>query len=162
MKKIIMVVMAMIMSICLLCGCQKIPYNAELYDNAQNLMKSEYLQENITQGAKIDEQYADNTYPKSISCIISTQSEYEKNFSNSSLQVDFSNKMLFVYFFTCNYMGRKYKITKISINKQALTIYIGSIQKKEFSGDATNPEQRCFVVITDKMEVNSVTFIVTD
>jgi hypothetical protein len=158
-KKIIALGVLIIMAISL--GACANKYNAVIYDNVGTLANEEFLKDNLTQGAYYEDEYLDDSYPKSINYVIKNQEKFEKTFVDFPTGIDFEKEMLLVYFFTCASMVRPYEISKINIDSQILKIDIKSVPPKQGAvGDATKPKQRCIAVKMDKLYITSAEFVV--
>ncbi|MDR1094607.1 MAG: hypothetical protein LBL66_10730 [Clostridiales bacterium] len=150
----------LLMMIFSLVGCGN-KYNAVMYDNAKEWVSEEFLRENLTRGILYEDVYLDdNSYPKNITHIIKNQEDFDTIFTEFPSGVNFESSMVCVYVFTCNYMGRAYKISKIRVDDQVLKIDVASVRPKKIGafGDASIPQQRCLVVKMAKHEITAAEF----
>ena len=166
--KILSLGLMLITIITLLTGCFNNKYNANLYSNAtewvdetflkDNRVKAYYLNENYIDGQSDpnDKYIYDAISPSSRVFIVDDETEYNKIFSNSPLDIDFEHEMIILYIFSDVYPAREYKLKKIEINGKVLTVKIESNHKNV--DDATMPYQRCTVVKMNKVEINEAKF----
>lgn len=152
----------------LLTGCLNNKYNAVLYSNANewidetflknNRVKAYYLNENYIYGESdpSDKYIYDTTAPSSRVFIIKDEDSYNRIFSNSQLYIDFEKEMVILYIFSDVNPTREYKLKKIEVNDEILTVKT-ELERKNVD-DATMPYQRCFVIKMNKVEINEVNF----
>lgn len=152
----------------LLIGCSNNRYNAVLYSNAtewidktflnDNKVKAYYFNENYIDGQSDpnDKYIYDEASPSSRVFIIDDESEYNRIFSNFPLNIDFEHEMVILYIFSDVYPAREYKLKKIEVNGEVLTVKTELEQKNV--DDVAIPYQRCIVVKMNKVEINEVRF----
>ncbi len=163
-KRIAFLCITIIISLCVLAGCgnNSIKYNAVLYDNANDWIREEFLNENRTRGAYFDIggeiNSADKSNPKSRTFIVDNQEEYDEIFISdlNEFDFDFDNQMLIVFTFTTIY-HRNNKIKSLDMQNGILKINY-KMESKSGVGDASVPYQRWFVVKLDLLNIDSVEF----
>ena len=135
-------------------------YNAKLIDQAHMYMSDMFLAEHITRGALMEGVDTDKEiYQKNYRFIVDTREEFNGIFQQEFISVDFEKEMLFVYLFTSYYMGETYQISEIKEVGSTLQVVLKRKKKNnEATGNASMPQQRCFVVKTDKVNVVDVEF----
>ena len=137
-----------------------------LSDNAQTLMNTEFLKENMTRGAiedfsDIDSN--DDVYTKEKTVVLRTEKEYKKAFKNSFYEVDFEKEMLVLYFFTDYSAGFKCELDSAQILDENLNITIWHEQPEPETSmgpippSGSLPTHRCFAVKINKVEFKSIT-----
>lgn len=157
-KKILILVIVLIICFWLLIGCVGNKYNAELYYNAQAMMNVEYLKDNMTLWAE-DDFVIDTSLPETRTHIIKNENDFNFAFNEFPKEVDFSKKMVLIYFFTSCYPTSPYRLKKITIDSDIL--YVDFQLNKVFSlgrPDASKPQQTCVVLFIDILDINSVRF----
>ena len=140
-------------------GCEgKIECNAELYYNAQAWMKAEYLESNMTLGAHVGIE-EDTNLPQTRTDIIKEKSVFNSAFNWFPNEVDFSKKMIIIHFFTSSYPDGPYKLKKVIVDGDTLSIEF-KLNKAGSSSvpDATKPQQTAIVVLMDKVDVITTDF----
>ncbi|MBP5308346.1 MAG: hypothetical protein J6Z34_04330 [Clostridia bacterium] len=156
MKKIVTTFLAGIFSLALFipAGCGN--YNAEIYDNAQIYLKEEYAEENNPRNK--NPEGLNDTVTK----IINDYASFNNAFESFPENIDFDNKIVVLYFFTDIYAKRNCKINSIKLRGGDLKILIN--HKRAVScarvKDASSPTLRCLAVIMDKIEIDTVDFII--
>ena len=160
-KKILILGVAIIMALGLFAGCgNNIPYNAKIFYTAQALMNEEYLEANMTLGAyKQGSQVEDTSSPEIRTHTIGDKNSFDVAFSEFPQEVDFSEKMILVHFFTSSYPTSPYKLEKVNLDGNTLHIEF----KLNKSGspsvpDAGLPRQTCIVVLMDKLDISTTVF----
>lgn len=129
------------------------------FNDAGQWMHEEFLIENLTQGFFYDGAFLDdNSYPKNYTHLIKSKEEFDSVFAEFPSEIDFTQKMVCIFIFTCNYT-RPYEISSISVDNQVLTIEVKSIKPKGAVGDAVPSWQRCLVVEMNKLDIISVEFV---
>ncbi|MCL2676235.1 MAG: hypothetical protein FWE84_06650, partial [Firmicutes bacterium] len=122
-KKILIPGVLLIMAFSLgACGNQ-IPYNAKIFYNAQALMNEEYLEANMTWDVSIQgEQVLGANLPPTRTHIITNKNSFDLAFSEFPQEIDLSEKMILVYFFTSSYPISPYKLEKVNLDGDTLHI----------------------------------------
>ncbi len=164
------VVLLMFFSVCLGCSVKK--YNAVIYSNSDEWIQTSFRESNKVKGAyyknpdyvegsddSIERYYTDETSPKDRTFIVDNQEEFDKIFVKNidELKVDFSKRMIVAYTFNSVY-HRNNKLVNFVLEGDKLTITY-EMEKRPGVGDASMPFQRWFVVVLDKLDVNSVVFV---
>ena len=167
-SKFISLGLVLIMIFSLLTGCSTNKYNAVLYSNANewidetflkdNRVKAYYLNENYIYGESdpSDKYIYDTTTPSSRVFIVTDEDEYNRVFSNSPLDIDFEQEIVILYIFSDVNPTRDYKLKKIEVNDEILTVKT-ELERKDVD-DTTMPYQRCIVIKMNKVEINEVKF----
>lgn len=139
----------------------KVQYkDARLYDNTGQWMNEDFLVENLTRWTYYNGIYLDDSpYPKSTTHLLKSKEEFDFVFAELPSEIDFTQKMICIHVFTCHYI-RPYEINSIYVDDQVLRIKVKSIKPKGAVGDAVPSWQRCFVVEMDKLDIDSVEFVV--
>ena len=160
-KKILILGVLLIMAFSFgACG-NKIPYNAKIFYNAQALMNEEYLETNMTLGAhKQGSQVEDTSSPETRTHIIRDKNGFDLAFSEFSQEVDFSEKMILVHFFTSSYPTSPYKLGKVNLDGDTLYVEFKLNKSNSRPGrpDASIPQQTCIAVLMDKLEISTAIF----
>lgn len=144
----------------LLIACNKVNYNAEIYDRAILWINDDFLKENITEGAHFNDEIADDSYPKTRTYTINNKEYFDIIFSEFATDdIDFDTTEIHLFIFTCIYNGRSYKINKINFDKVKLKIEVKSISPKIGVKDASMPLLRCIAIKMNRLEATSVTII---
>lgn len=170
MKKLLCVACVFAFLCCLFgaVGCGN-PYNAELFDNAEQWIRDDFLRENRVKAFYPNENYDENdeqseryiydeTAPVSRTFIIADDARFDEIFDKNDFCVDFEKEMLFLYVYPKMYPGRNYSLKKITVKNSKISIFF-EIEKKSGVGDAAMPAQSCLLVKTDKIEIDSAEFI---
>jgi hypothetical protein len=163
----ISVCLIFIIIICILASCSKNKYNAIMYSQSSDWIQSSFLEENKVRGAEYenplytddyahDAYYYDETSPDDRIFIIDNIDTYNTIFNENMLTIDFDKQIIYLYTFAST-SNRDYLIDKISIKEEQLNIYYKL--KKSNMKDATNPHQRCLIVVMDRTNTSSVKFI---
>lgn len=149
--KLITIGLAAFMTACMLAGCSNIKYNAKLFDNAVEWVNEDFADNNL-----VDMEGATNPFDRTF--IIMDQEEYNRIFVKNidEFAIDFDSQMVVVYTFSTIY-HRDNRLVDLDVEKSVLKITY-KMQEKSGVGDASQPYQRWFVVILDKLNVNSVVF----
>ena len=157
-KKILVLGAALIMCIGLFAGCGGNKYNAELHYNTQKIMNTDYLEANMTLGAYVGMVEATSS-PATRTHIIRDKNSFDLAFSEFPQKVNFSKKMVLVYFFTSSYPTSPYRLGEISLNGSELNIEFKLNKSGSSSSpEAAKPQQTCIVVLIDKFNITAVTF----
>ena len=159
-KKILLLGVAIIMAFSLgACG-NNIPYNAKIFYNAQALMNEEYLETNMTLGAhKQGSQVEDTSSPEMRTQIIRDKNDFDLAFSEFPQEVDFSEKMILVHFFTSSYPTSPYKLEKANLDGDTLHVEFKLNKSGSASvPDAGLPRQTCIVVLMNKLDISTAVF----
>jgi hypothetical protein len=138
-------------------------YNATLYDDAKEFMKSDFLLDNLTYGIYYNGETLrdESKNPTYKIYIVREQSAFEQIFNGFPTEINFENEMLIIYIFTTIY-SRPCSIKRISIYDKighfALKIEfkIESVQFGHY--DSSMPYQRCFVVKMARLNIDEVIF----
>lgn len=168
--KFLSLILVLLSIFSLLTGCSNNnnKYNAVLYSNTtewidetflnDNRVKAYYLNENYIDGQSDpnDKYIYDTTLPSSRVFTVGDEAEYNRIFSNSPLDIDFEHEMVILYIFSDVYPAREYRLKKIEVNGEVLTVKTELEQKNV--DDAAMPYQRCIVVKMNKVEINEVKF----
>jgi len=156
--KILIMGIVLIMCLGIFVGCGDNKYNAELHYNAQAMMNAEYLEANMTLGA-YDGLVEDTSSPETRTHIIKNKDDFDFAFKEFPKEVDFSKKIVLIYFFTSSYPTSPYKLVKINLRDDVLSIHF-KLNKSGSSSvpDAGLPKQTCIVVLMDKIDINAAVF----
>ncbi len=110
MKKKVLAVLLLIACVCLFAGCDKVRYNAVIYNGAES---------------EISETYKENNKPSQFGgkCfLIRTAEEYNAVFTESSkVKADFSKEMLVVYAFLSS-APREFSLVNVDVENKILEI----------------------------------------
>lgn len=142
------------------CGNDEIPYNAVLYDNVKEGIKTEFLRDNLTYGAYNeygDEPLMDMHSPETRSFIIKEQDELNKIFIEFLPNIDFEREMVLMYGIT-SATSLPYKIEKIELKDELLKIEFKIVAPKRVPSDGPKPYTRWFVIKIDKLNITTVQF----
>ena len=155
-KIIIMVALIMCIGVFTACGGNK--YNAELHYNAQAIMNADYIEANMTLGAYVG-MVEDISSPATRTHIIRDKNSFDLAFSEFPQEVDFSERMVLVCFFTSSYPTSPYKLSKITLSGSELNIEF-KLNKNgsPLTPDAGLPQQTCIVVLIDKLDITVAAF----
>lgn len=167
--KFLSLILALLTIFSLFMGCSNNnKYNAVLYSNATEWIDETFLNDNRVKAYYLNENYIDSqsnpndkyiygtTSPSSRVFTVSDEVEYNRIFSNSPLNINFEHEMVILYIFSDVYPAREYRLKKIEVNGEVLTVKTELEQKNV--DDATMPYQRCIVVKMNKVEINEVKF----
>lgn len=156
-KKLIILRVLVIMSLGLYAGCgnNKMPYNAVLYDDAFDWINADFKDANITSGLVANDEHLQESYL----WLIISQADFIDKTNEPHVNVDFDKQIVVIYTFTTVYATRKYNLHNLSVNEDVLTVEYKIEKNKGIVGNATQPKQRWFIVILDKIDVQSVNFI---
>lgn len=148
-KKTICIGVIIVMAVFACVGCG-VKYNAVIYDNVTEQIKSEYIEAHRTLGAYYGEDnIADDSNPRSRTIIIKNQEDFDVIFVNSiEYDVNFDSEMLLVYTFT-SLFNRTIKINNVKQSNDILKI--GLEMNK-----GTRPFQRFVLIKLDKLEITTV------
>jgi hypothetical protein len=156
-RKILILGVVLMMCLGLFTGCGGNKYNAELHYNAQAMMNAEYLEANMTLGA-YDGLVEDTSSPETRTHIIKNKNDFDFAFNEFPKEVDFSKKMVLIYFFTSSYPTSPYKLEKTTMDSDILRVYF-KLNKSDSQGpDASKPQQTCVVVLIDILDISNVSF----
>lgn len=146
-------------------GCGKeINYNAAV---TSGVYKEDFLKENMTLGAYYknenydpedengNEYLLDETSPRSRTFIVTEQSQLNEIFESFNTSIDFEKQMLIVYVYTDCYL-RAQILKSVKLNGNVLKIEFEIESGERGYGDACQPYQRTFAVVTDKLDVELV------
>ena len=149
------------------CGSK---YNATLISNADDIINPNFLEQNRVSGAfylnsdykegidSPDERYIfDESSPESRTFIIKEKSQFNEIFDEDKFSIDLTDKMAILYIFADVYGTRDYKLS--GIEKTADRLEICCNLEYSAADDATMPFRRCFVIIMDKINIDSAIFI---
>ena len=149
------------------CGSK---YNATLISNADDIINPNFLEQNRVSGAfypnpdyeegvdSADERYIfDESSPESRTFIIKEKSQFNEIFDEDKFSIDLTDKMAILYIFADVYGTRDYK--RSGIEKTADRLEICCNLEYSAADDATMPFRRCFVIIMDKINIDSAIFI---
>lgn len=134
-------------------GCANeavLPYNATIFDKAENFMKEDYLADNNTHYPG-----ATDGLPESICKTVESDGEFKNAFASFPEEIDFTKDILVVYFFTDIYYGFGCKLQTVTNDNGEIVInIIHQMAKKEINGarppSTSAPTQRCLAVkLTD-------------
>lgn len=167
--KFLSLCLALIMILSLFVGCSNNnKYNAVLYSDATEWINETFLKDNRVKAYYPNENYIDGqnnpndkyiydtNLPSSRVFVVSDEGEYSSIFSNSPLDVDFEYEMVILYIFPDVNPNREYKLKKIEVNDEVLTVKMNLGRRSV--DDATMPCQRCIVIKLNKVEINEVKF----
>ncbi len=165
MKKIITVLLTIIMvfAVAVCFGGCSIKYNAVLYDRAEEWITEDCAYKYATRYAKTPQGGSfDDSYPKEINLFVTSKEQLVEMFAGFPDEIDFEKQTVAVYFYTCNYMGRSAKLKSVKSDGYSLLVKVKLIKPNLFGKDASQPMQRCFVVVMDKITSDNVQFSVSD
>ena len=161
--------LALTMLVICFIGCSN-KYNATLISNADDIIRSNFLEQNRVSGAfylnsdykegidSPDERYIfDESSPESRTFIIKEKSQFNEIFDEDKFSIDLTDKMAILYIFADVYGNRDYKLS--GIEKTADRLKICCSLEYSTADDATMPFRRCFVIIMDKINIDSAIFI---
>lgn len=170
MKKFMRIMCTIVLICCLLgaAGCGD-PYNAELFNDAEQWILDDFLQKNRVKAYYVNENYDENdeqseryiydeTAPLTRTFIITDDTVFDEIFQRDSFVVDFTNEMLLLYIHPEIYPGRDYSLKKIAIEGKKVSVLV-EIEKRNGVGDAAMPAQGCLLVKMDKIEIDTAEFI---
>lgn len=129
----------------------------ELYCNAQKYLTEEALEKNYTKGAQSSSGYRYDDVPETIDVVIDSKEVFDEYFSSFPEEVDFSEKIVILRFFTCCTMGRIYYLDKVKLKGDKLEISVYNNHKRGLA-DVSAPCQRCLAVIMDKCVFSNFEF----
>lgn len=155
--KILIMGMVLIMCLGIFVGCGGNKYNAELHYNAQAMMNAEYLEANMTLGA-YDGLVEDTSSPETRTHIIKNKNDFDFAFNEFPKEVDFSKKMVLIYFFTSSYPTSPYKLEKTTMDSDILSVDFKLNKSYSHGPDASKPQQTCVVVLIDILDISNVNF----
>ena len=150
--KIITILAVLLMIFVVLTGCSSVKYNAKLFDNAIELISEDFISNNLVENLEDSSDLSAHTF------IIKAQEEYDNIFIKNidGCAVDFNNQMVVVYTFSTIY-HRDNRLINLDVKEDVLKITY-MMEKKSGVGDASQPYQRWFVVVLDKLDVSFVIF----
>lgn len=170
MKKFVSIVGIIVLICCLFgsVGCGN-KYNAELFNNAEQWIRDDFLRENRVKAYYPNENYDENdeqseryiydeTAPLTRTFIISDSVAFDEIFKGDDIAVDFANEILLLYIHSEIYPGRNYSLKKIAVEGGKISVSV-EIEKKNGVGDAAMPAQSCLLVKMDRIEIDSAEFI---
>lgn len=135
-----------------------------LYDSALVWMTSDYRESNQTQ----NESHRDR--PSEITQIIRSQADFERAFEEFPRQVDFSDQMIVVYFFTADNLftadgKRLFYYELAGVDRQEQVLYLDFYKIKttlqiphDTIPDSSMPTQECLVFLTPRMDITQAQF----
>lgn len=134
-------------------GCSHWKYHADLYDNAGEWINEEFRNQNPVGLA------GDKLFPIDRTFTVNNQEEYSRIFAQDvdELAVDFETQMLVVYTFIDTYR-RDNRILGMDVMDDTLKITYKMEEYLIPVFDACIPYQRWFVIIMNKLDINSVVF----
>ena len=157
-KLILIEISLILILICSSCS-SSIPYNAVLYDHADDYFKPEFLENNKLYGIYYypdDKMMVDCPWTRTY--IVSSQNDLESMMDDyESLDVDFDTKMLIIYTYVSKYEDNVIKIQDIKVNDKVANIKL----KMHFpfgKSSLTSKFQRFLIIKLDKQEITSATF----
>ncbi len=153
-KKFVIVGLIMVMCLGILGGCSN-KYNAEVINDAKSLMNENFLETNMTLGSDLK---GDTTLPPKRTHIIKDHDSFDLVFNDFPKEVDFSEKMILIHFCTSSYPLGPYKIERISLDGDVLSVDYKLDKGLSVSPDAGRPQQTCIVVVMDNLDVKEVLF----
>ena len=175
-KKILLTGAIIIMSLVTLTGCNKVRYNAVLFDQAQEWMHEEFLMDNLTRDARevfrwenMEEeplseienerlQEKNAQLPHSRVHIVMDMVRFYEIFEEFPPSIDFENEMLIVFIFTNIYMGCSYNIRNIRLENEVLEVEFTRQGRRRLTHNASAPRQRCFVIRMDRQDISETNF----
>ena len=163
-RKLLTLGVFLVMALGLFAGCGNNKYNAVLYDNAAEWIHEEFLQENLTKGAKpleSDVPDDDADLPDFKTHIVTDIEKFNAIFKDFTPEVDFEKEMLIVYICTNIYMGSNYKLSSINLSDSILMVKVKRQTTGKVAHAASSPQQRCFVIKMDKNNIVTVNFTVS-
>ena len=168
MKKFVRIVGVFALLCCLFgaAGCGN-KYNAELFNDAEQWVREDFLRENRVKACYPNENYDENdeqsesyiydeAAPLSRTFIISDEETFNEIFTGDDFSVDFDNEMLLLYIFPKMY-PRNYILKKIIVEGRKISVSV-EIEKRNVN-DAAMPSQSCLLVKMDRIEIDSAEFI---
>lgn len=142
-------------------GCNV--YNAKIYSQINDYVKSEVFDNDLTYEHYVDGGYIMIHYfhEDDIIYLIKTEEEYKKVFNDFPDEIDFEKEMLcVVVYMDCT--SYDYNIRNIKINDNQLTITIRDerpIKLLPYGGSSPIPFQRVIAVKMEKKDITNVKFI---
>ncbi len=168
--KFICAVVMLIMSVGVLCACNKDDvfenkYNTTMYyGSVINDLNEEFLLANSTRGTEYQGQLLpDDTRPITNVQTICDEDEFDVAFKDFPSQINFEKEMLVLYFFSGSIIenlvsGEKifeYQIKDMSLNDNDLNIVV--TKKPLVEGPTGSPlTQECLIFKMDKLNIDSV------
>lgn len=154
MKKIIASVLLLVTVFCTLTSCTLVEYNAVLYSQAGEWINEEFAKEN-----KLNKDISTREF------IVKTKEEYDVIFKPDieGLTVDFEHQMLVVYTLKDEDKTARFDLLKVTANDDVLEVtYKDYLDAGDLfgpaHGSACQPYQRWFVILLDKVDVDTVVF----
>lgn len=170
-KKLIGLGAVLLACFCLFVGCGGARYHATLYSKAQSWIDEEFLKENRVYGAAYpnedyvegvsewDEQYIwDKTSPHMRTFIIKTEEEYQRISPNGAVEIDFEKQIVILHTF-CDITTRECTLHRITMENNILYVYYKRNKANGDIGGTTAPYQRCFMLVMDNADFETVEFI---
>ena len=180
MKRIALVVF-IFLSLLLISGCNCI--NIVFNDNAESLLKEDFVENNKISGAFYTKYFEENEIPESIGSdlihdesgyytvfyqyednprerqfIIESEDSYNLIFKeDNDLEIDFDKQKIVLYTYVC-YYKKVFYFDKSIVKDDTLEVYYYRYHKK-LTGDTSNPYQRWIYIICDKDEITNYKFI---
>ncbi|MBE7088230.1 MAG: hypothetical protein E7370_01715 [Clostridiales bacterium] len=136
-------------------------YNAVILNDAQQYVKEDFLKENVTRGAILDDLDTSNeSFPQEISYLIKNQEDFDKAFTQLPLNVNFDEEMLAVYIITDIYAGFDCDIKTIETYESELSIILlHDMAEPDISGamppSTSSPILRYFVVKLNCLDIEN-------
>ena len=153
MRKILIIFISCLLSICSFTGCAKVEYNAVIVKNFT--CNKQWLENNYTYGSY--QGGSSEELPKNRTYVVKTQAQAEEIFSLIPL-ADFNKEMLLVFCYTTNYV-REQKLEKVLMQNGVLKVEFNVVKAKPGVGDATAPQTRLCVIRLDKLEFTDVEIV---
>lgn len=135
---------------------------ATFYDRVEKYAYETYMQDNSTRVPFTE----NDLRPFDIVNVIKTQSEFEYAIPDGHIEIDFSEEILVVYFFTDIYMGFNCALKSIKIeNNQLKIVILHELADKIGQGprppSTSYPTQRCMAIKTTLTDFDSVSVSMT-
>jgi hypothetical protein len=145
---LVTILVAVLLVAFIFAGCQP-KYNAELINSAQNFLQDDFRNANTT--------YIDSSgVSTSHSHLITNKQGFDQAFKDYFPRtIDFSKKIVLIYFFTVKYSYDTYKLEKISVKKNNISVEIKRDKKGIWiTSEPSYPHQIALVVIMDSKAIN--------
>lgn len=143
----------------LLIGCSQNTFHAVLYDDVENWIREDFIDDHRTGGAYYGENSgtaADSSLPGRYSFTVKSEEEASAIFNEQfDVSVDYGSEMLVVYTFTTVY-HRTCELADIRRLEDVLHIRYRMKNSGINSGDASLPYQRWFVIKMDSTDAASL------
>lgn len=131
---------------------------AIIYDRAITGAKESFIETHLTYGASYEhEQALDKNCPKTYCILVDNENALWEIFDEFPDDVDFDTETVIVYCFTCIYNGSRYKIRKINLDGNSMSMEIAHIPPSNpFAKYVSAPIYRIVAIKTSITELRSV------